>query len=145
MVARVSAAPVNFKTSRRWSKLEFLEFEVWPSAGILSFSKRDIAFSSVNGMTPCYAFCFNYYERQRGVNDWYKPGAAKRMASLNAFRNDERRAIAAVRVAEQAIGFIVSDNLKRIGTEVEGAAHAIGSIGQVHQAGGNVTFFDRRV
>src|SRR5450631_377315 len=55
------------------------------------------------------------------------------------FRHDVRRAIGA---AEQRVGFVVADDLFCRGVEFQGAAEAVGGVGQVHQRGGDVGFFD---
>ena len=63
-------------------------------------------------------------------------------SGLNFFRHDVRCAIGA---AEEAIGFVVADDLLLGGIEVQGAAEAIGSIGQMHERRGDVGFLDRRM
>ena len=51
----------------------------------------------------------------------------------------------AVSAAEHDIGFFVVDDLLGGGVEGEGAAEAVGGVGQVHQRCGDVGLLDRRM
>ncbi len=66
-------------------------------------------------------------------------------SSLEVFGDNEGRTIAAVTVAQDESGFVISNHFFSFRIELERAAHPVRGICQVNQPGGNVTLLNRRV